>query len=160
LVEAPNRDASLLVFAQRAQARLEVEAWNQHGERFFGTRIGLAEALDLGGRIVIAPEGCEPGIRAALGRGRTDDDLVRADLAEARAGGGGLALLARRCPAVWLIERQTPTDMLALRLAAVMASVLLGPILDPASGELFGVKTARMKLDGGRLLPIRANFTR
>jgi hypothetical protein len=147
LVEASNRDGTLLVFAQRAQARLEVEAWNQHGERFFGTRIGLAEPLERGGRIVIAPEGCEPGIRAVEGRGRSEDDLVRADLAEARAGGGGLALLARRCHTVWLIERRSPTDTLALRLAAVMASVLLGPILDPAAVEIFGVRTARMKLD-------------
>jgi hypothetical protein len=147
LVEASNRGATLLVFAQRAQAHLEIDAWNQHGERFFGTRIGLAEPLDRGGRIVIAPEGCDPGVRSVEGRSRNEDDLVRADRAEARAGGGGLALLARRCPTVWLIEGQSPTDALALRLAAVMASVLLGPILDLAAGELFGVKTARMKLD-------------
>jgi hypothetical protein len=147
LVQASNRDGTLLVFAQRAQAHLEVEAWNQHGERFFGTRIGLAEPVERGGRIVIAPQGGEPGIRAIEGRGRNDDDLARADLAEARGAGGGLALLARRCPTVWLIERLSPTDTLALRLAAVMASVLLGPILDLATLELFGVKTARMKLD-------------
>lgn len=147
MVEASHRDGFLRIFAQQAEAHLEIEAWNRHGERFFGARIGLAEPLDGGGRIVIAPEGLEPGIRAARGRARNEDDLVQAERAEERAGGGGLALLARRCQTVWLVERRDPADTLALRLAAVMASVLLGPILDPTSGELFGVRTARLKLD-------------
>jgi hypothetical protein len=128
-------------------ANLEIDAWNQQGERFFGTRIGLAELAENGGRLVIAPEGRDPGMRAIEGRERNEKDLVRADIAEARAGGGGLATLARRCPVVWLIERESTTDMLALRLAAVMASVLLGPILDPETSEIFGVKTARLRLE-------------
>jgi hypothetical protein len=147
LGEASNRDGRLLVFAQRARAVLEVDAWNAHGERFFGTRIGLAEPLDNGGRLVIAPNGRDPGLRAIEGRDRTEDDLVRADFAEARAGGGGLAALARRCQTVWLIERVSTTDLLALRLAAVMASVLLGPIVDPERSDIFGVKTARLRLE-------------
>jgi hypothetical protein len=86
-------------------------------------------------------------MRAIEGRERDEKDLARADLAEARAGGGGLAGLARRCETIWLIERLSTTDMLALRLAAVMASVLLGPILDPETSEIFGVKTARLRLE-------------
>lgn len=38
-------------------------------------------------------------------------------------------------------------DTLALTLAAILASILLGPILDPRRSELFGVKTARRKLE-------------
>jgi hypothetical protein len=126
---------------------LEVDAWNAHGERFFGTRIGLAEPAKGGGRLVIAPEGLDPGMRAIEGRERDEMDLARADIAEARAGGGGLAALARRCQTVWLIERVGATDMLALRLAAIMASVLLGPIVDPGTCDIFGVKTARLRLE-------------
>jgi hypothetical protein len=148
LVESSNRDGRLLVFAQRTRATLDIDAWNQQGERFFGTRVGLAEPLDNGGRLVIAPHGHDPGLRAIEGRDRGEDDLVRADLAEARAGGGGLAGLARRCQTVWLIERVSTTDMLALRLAAILASVVLGPILDPETSEIFGVKTARLKIEG------------
>jgi hypothetical protein len=48
---------------------------------------------------------------------------------------------------VWLVSRKGDRDPLALRLASILASVLLGPILDVQSGELFGVKTARAKLD-------------
>ncbi len=147
--EASNQDRRLLVFAQRARAVLEVDAWNAHGEQFFRTRIGLAEPSENGGRLVVAPEGLDPGMRAVEGRERNEKDLVRADIAEARAGGGGLGFLARRCPVVWLIERESATDMLALRLAAVMASVLLGPIVDPETLEIFGVKTARQKIAAG-----------
>jgi hypothetical protein len=147
VTETSSRDGWLIVFAQRAQVLLEIEAWNNQGERFFGTRIGLAEPCEGGSRLVVAPTGCEPGVRSAVGRARNAEDLARADRAEGLAGGGGLALLSRRCHTVWLVEREHAEDLLALHLAAVMASVLLGPILDPVALELFGVRTARAKLD-------------
>lgn len=150
--EASNPDGFLVVFAQRARALLEVEAWNRQGERFFSTRIGLAEPLENGGRLVVAPHGRDPGVRRVEGRGRQESDLLQADIAESRAGGGGLGELARRCPTVWLVERESAGDLLALQLAAVMASVLLGPILDPAACQLFGVKTARAKIDAATRL--------
>ena len=53
-------------------------------------------------------------------------------------------LLGKRNP------RIADPDALALRLAAILASVLLGPILDARVPELFGVKTARAKLDALR----------
>ena len=49
-------------------------------------------------------------------------------------------------PCGWSSARRDP-DPLALRLAAILASVLLGPILDVRVPELFGVKTARAKLE-------------
>ena len=89
-------------------------------------------------------------MRWAHARPRSDEDLALADQAEARAGGGGLAGLARRCAAVWMIAREGDEDALALRLAAILASVYLGPILDARGPEIFGVKTAREKLEGLR----------
>jgi hypothetical protein len=134
--EPSSPDGFLVVFAQRAQALLEVEAWNRQGERFFSTRIGLAD----------------PGVRRVEGRFRQESDLLQADIADSRARGGGLGELARRCQTVWLVERESASDLLALQLAAVMASVLLGPILDPAASQLFGVKTARAKIDAATRL--------
>ena len=55
--------------------------------------------------------------------------------------------MARRCQTVWLVARTDDADPLALRLAAILASVVLGPILDARGPELFGVKTARAKLE-------------
>jgi hypothetical protein len=48
---------------------------------------------------------------------------------------------------VWLVSRADQADPLALRLAAILASVFLGPILDVRVPEIFGVKTARAKLE-------------
>jgi hypothetical protein len=139
---------ALLVFGQRTDAHVDVDAWNAHARRFFATRIGLASvAAGDGTSFVVAPDGETPGVRPAFARPTTPEDLALADAAEARAGGGGLALLARRCGIVWLVAREDPSDRLALRLAAIVASVLLGPIVDADSGEIFGVKTARAKLE-------------
>jgi hypothetical protein len=153
------RESGYIVFAQRADARIDIAAWSRQAERFFSTRLGLAEdkryaagvaaARTDDARFVIAPEGAPPGIRSAYARPCEADDLARALRADERAGPGGtgLALVARRCPTVWLIARAVDPDPLALRLAAILASVLLGPILDVRVPELFGVKTAREKLD-------------
>jgi hypothetical protein len=151
-------DAAYMIFAQRPDARVEIEAWSAHAERFFATRLGLtAEKRYAPGevprtdaaRFVIAPEGEAPGIREASGRPCIEDDLTLAAATDERAGPGGtgLALLARRCQTVWLVERALDPDPLALRLAAILASIFLGPILDTRVPELFGVKTARAKLE-------------
>jgi hypothetical protein len=107
----------------------------------------------LGVRFVIAPADALPGIRAASRRARDAIDLVEAERAEARVGSSGLALLARRCPVVWTVEREEPEDALALLLAAILASLLLGPIFDRDAQALFGVKTARERLEALRRPP-------
>jgi hypothetical protein len=153
------QEAALLVFAQRADARLDIGALGAQAERFFATRLGLTEDKRYApgqeaprtdeARFVVAPAGAPPGIRAAFARPRDDADLALAVDADERAGPGGtgLALVARRCQTVWLVSLETDPDPLALRLAAILASVLLGPILDARVPELFGVKTARAKLE-------------
>jgi len=154
-----GREEAFLVFAQRADARIDIAGWNAQAERFFSTRLGLTEdkrypaghaaPLADGARFVIAPQGEPPGIRSAHARPRDPEDLALAAAADERAGigGTGLALVARRCPTVWLVSRELDSDPLALRLAAILASVLLGPVLDVRVPELFGVKTARAKLE-------------
>jgi hypothetical protein len=151
-VESP--EGALLVFAQRDAPRAEVAAWDAHGARFFRTRIALADDArspeERALRLVVAPSACEAGTRTVFGRRREAEDLALAQAAEARTRTSGLAALAARCPTVWLIAREGEPDALALSLAAVLASVLLGPILDLRAGEIYGVKTARAKLDALR----------
>jgi hypothetical protein len=157
---APELDV-YVVFAQRTDARVDIDAWSAHAERFFATRLGLAEDMRplMGAsaprvdraRFVVAPgdgTGDGPGIRQASARPRDERDLALAERAD--GAGTGLALLARRCPTVWLVTREGEGDRLALRLATILSSVLLGPILDPGRMELFGAKTARGKLERPR----------
>ncbi|MDP9149785.1 MAG: hypothetical protein M3O36_07605 [Myxococcota bacterium] len=154
----PGRDQTYLVFAQRLDARVEIDAWNAHAVRFFATRIGLTaeKRYEAGApfprtdaaEFVVAPDGELAGRRTAFARPSDDEDRARAEALDARGGFTGLGLLARRCGTVWLVTRVGQPDALALRLAAILASVLLGPILDEMAGDLFGVKTARAKLEG------------
>jgi hypothetical protein len=157
-------EASFAVFAQARDASVDIDAWNRHAERFFATRLGLTEErrgpaanVDVVG-FVIAPSSGRPAVRRAFARPAQEDDYARAEAAEAGAAGTGLARLARRCGMLWLVERVDATesaggeteggsDRTALLLAAILASVLLGPILDGRAPELFGVKTARAKLE-------------
>jgi hypothetical protein len=124
---------------------LDVEEWNGHAVRFFRTRLGLAQPLArLPVGIVVAPEGQEPGVRRVAARPREARDLALVAKADA---GNGLARLVRRCNAVWLVERTAEADALALRLSIILASLALGPVLDPRTLSLFGVKTGREKLE-------------
>jgi hypothetical protein len=143
------------VFAQRAPGELDLAACDAQARRFF------AATLEAGpeGHVVITtvarggggPDaGADAKIaqaRAIVGRAASDADRAMADEAEARAGGGGLAGLARRCAAVWEVERRGDDDTAALRIAALLASVMLGPIVDPIGPAIFGVKTARERLE-------------
>jgi hypothetical protein len=154
-LEPPSRSASYTVFAQRTDARVETALWERHAAQFFETRLGLtvpkqypddAPKLDAARVVVLPPVGSE-GVRLCYGRPRTDDDLRAAEDADTRAGSPGLGLLARRCATVWLVETVGEPDRLALLLAAILASVVLGPILSPDARDLFGVRTARAKLE-------------
>jgi hypothetical protein len=163
---APSRERALLVFGQTADARIEIESWNTHATRFFSTAIGLttdkrypagyAAPRTDEAAFVVAPPGEPPAIRSVAARPSDADDQALAEAADARRGPSGLALLARRCGMVWLVTRDEPSDRVALRLAAILASILLGPILDAAAGDLFGVKTARARLEDPTAHTIRS----
>ena len=132
-----------LVWSQSSAAAPDLAAWSAQAQRFFGAR--LENGRD--DEHIVLRHGEHAAERRLVARARTTVDLQLADEAEARAGGGGLALLARRCPTVWCLARDGAQDAAALRIAAILASVLLGPVLDPSVPELFGVKTARVRLE-------------
>jgi hypothetical protein len=159
----PPSSSSYLVFAQRDDARLDIAALQSHAKRFFGVKLGLtvtkhyttdAVEVDAARFVVAEADGTPLGTRLCYGRRTEPDDLTAAEMAERRQGTYGMALLAQRCPMVWLVTRESSEDRAALTIATVFASVLLGPILasphDAPTGqeELFGVRTARTKLEG------------
>lgn len=132
-----------IVFSSTSAQSVDAGGWDAHAQRFFRTRLLPAG----GGRVRVLAEGATEAERSVAWRERSESDLAAAEEGERRAGGGGLVLVARRCGSVWLVTREADDDRVALRLAMILASVHLGPIVDPRGPDLFGVKTARAKLD-------------
>jgi hypothetical protein len=151
----PDPSQAYVVFAQRPDARLEIAQLRQHAERFFGTTLGLTVPKMYGGEwpetdaatVVLGPSTVPGGVRLCFGHPRVDAELDAAQAAELRNGFTGMFDLAKRCPTTWLVAVESQIDRTALLLAAIFASVVLGPILSPGGGELFGVRTARAKLE-------------
>lgn len=159
----PPRKGSLLVFSQGPNVVLDMEAVKRSAERFFAAKVGLTVEKDYGGfdgpqedaaRVVLAAADAA-GTRLVFGRRTTDADVVAAEAAERAQGTYGLALLAQRCPTAWLVVPEADDDPVALSIAAIFASVMLGPILAPDGETIFGVKTAREKLERPKGTPYR-----
>jgi hypothetical protein len=154
----PPADGGFLVFAQREDARIELVDWQRHAAQLHATRLGLTVEKTYDGvfpqrdvaRVVLAPVRETPagdgsqGTRTCWGRPRVEADLASARAAEGAA--AGLADLAARCPYVWMVQAETDDDWVALRLAAILGGVLLGPIVAPRGAALFGPRTARARL--------------
>lgn len=148
------------VFSQDRDARFDLIRLQGHADRFFGAKVGLTVdkrygrdplPADAARVVVLAGDRGASGTRLMVGRPTSPEDLLRASEAEQRQGTSGLAQLAHRCPTIWLVVPETPEDRAALTLAAILASVMLGPILEPAHdaghAALFGVRTARLELE-------------
>jgi hypothetical protein len=155
---AAEAEASFMVFAQRSDARFDVNLISGQARRFFASELGLTAdksypdvppVVDEVRVVVAGPEG-NSGVRLCYARPTTAKDLEIAASAEMRVTYTGLSGLAKRCGYVWLVSSEGPEDRAALLIAAILASVYLGPILSPDANELFGVKTARLKLERAR----------
>lgn len=155
-LSAPDSRSSYTVYAQRTDASLDLATLKSHASRFFGARLGFTTPKDYGqprpltdaANVVLASDdGRTSGTRLCFGRPAADEDRSAAEAAETAQNTYGMALLAARCPTVWLVSHDTENDPVALTIAAIFASVLLGPILAPSGSELFGVRTARLKLE-------------
>ena len=76
-------------------------------------------------------------------RPATAADREAATAAEIRGKAGGMALLAARCPVLWIITPQADASGSAeLQLSALLASVALGPVLPSDESTLYGVRGA------------------
>lgn len=154
---APDRDLSYAVFAQRTDARLDVENIKRQAERYFAIKLGLtvdkrygdpAPAIDAARIVVAGGDGTSSGTRLVYGRRVDAADLAAAEQAERMMGTYGLALLAQRCKMIWCVVPDVEEDRAALTIAAILASTVLGPILSPGGHEIYGVRGARLKLEG------------
>lgn len=153
LLDPPPREKTWIVFSQERDVRLDVTRLQTQAARFFAAKIGLTVDKRYEGelplvdaaRVVLAASDAA-GTRLCFGRRAEPADVAAVEAAEAATRSYGLAQLAQRCPIVWSIVPSIDHDRVALALAAIFASLFLGPIVSPG-GEAFGVRTARMKLE-------------
>ena len=144
---------TLTAFSQSKGITLPLGRFVAAAERFFDCKLGLSVDKRYEGalpdvdaaRLVVSSPSAQ-GSRLVLVRASTPADLQRAEQAEISQNVTGMFALAKRCPRVLLIESEGTDDRVALLLAALIASVELGPIVTPKA-EIFGVRTARMKLE-------------
>ena len=72
------------------------------------------------------------------------------DAAAQAIGGAGMDALVARTKRIWQVSAESPigSDTLApLRVAAILAAVLLAPIVPPEGNTIYGVKGARERLE-------------
>jgi hypothetical protein len=144
---------TLIAFSQTKGIVLPVGRFQAAAERFFDCKLGLSvdkryegSLPDIDAARVVVSSPSAQGTRVIMVRPSVPGDLERAEQAEISQGVSGMFALAKRCPRVLLIESEGADDRVALLLAALVASVELGPIVTPKA-EIFGVRTARMKLE-------------
>ncbi len=149
-IEALSTSNACSLLSAEAAARLDGAAVVRNARGYFSLAVALdarpLEARDrleieVVGRghveIVTVPIDEAPLVRAAA------DEAVRA------IGGAGMDLLVAKARRVWQVRERADDPTLALLVAAVLASVLLAPIVPTGGGAIFGVRGARERLSRG-----------
>lgn len=119
-----------------------------HARRFFAAEIDVLSGSPPGsahGEVRLRFEAhryAGAGTFVVTSRPTSDDDRFAAEAAEARGNAGGMSLLAGRCAAVWDVTSQDASGSAELQLAALLASVALGPVLPEDGSTLYGVRGA------------------
>ena len=132
-------------------SRMAEGGWKRNAERFFNTELCLLTPKHYVDAMPRADFGI---VKIASTEVRLltmpiDSAVLRAGEAAAVAiGGAGFDVLVKRTKRLWQVHaRVEEGDPRApLLLTAVLASVLLAPVLPPEGGQIFGVKGCRERL--------------
>lgn len=154
-------DAAWSLFAAEPVARVELSRWRQQAETFFDARLALVQTLSDPGGVLPQTAAIELDVAPLAGGDATrvrvvtvplsDAPEVRAagERAVAAIGGAGLDALLARAKRLWQVQARPVGggDPRAPNVvAALLASVLLAPIVPPGERTAFGVRGARLRL--------------
>lgn len=155
-------DAAWSLLSPESDGRMELARWSHAATRFFGARLALAHPKTYPSGTTPLADGAWVDVAPSKGGTPTRVELVtlpidRAPLVLARSrlaaqaiGGAGFDVLVERTRRAWQVRAEPISgadDRAPLVLAAVLASVLLAPIVPPGGATIFGVKGARERLD-------------
>ena len=146
-----------LVLSRHAPPRVDASAWREQARRF------LAALVDAGDAARVLTESDTLPVRVASlqtpdvvsrvsvhasALTSASHEKQRADRAVRAIDGAGFDALVSAAKSVWFIEVDPRDDSrAALVVAATLSMVLLGPIVPPGDDAIFGVKTARARLE-------------
>lgn len=161
-VESLPIEGAYSLFARERDSRIDAAAWAAHGRRFFNLEVKLAREKHYQAGTVPLADVAELDVARvgdATSRARVTVvtiPLSRAEhvraagmLAAAAIGGAGMDSLIARASRLWqagaeVAPGEDPRAPLAV--AALLAAMLLGPVLPPDRSVVFGVKGARERL--------------
>lgn len=157
-LEPWSADEVFTVLAPEREGAFAPERWDHQARRFFGCSVKmtpvkrydggwpLADAATLTIARLSAEGGAHPVLVRTVPIERAPALLTAGRRGAEAMGGAGFDVLVERTRRVWQFRPTGSDDATwALLGAAVIASVLLGPILAP-DGRLLGVKSARERL--------------
>jgi hypothetical protein len=162
-VAAVDVDTAWSLLSPEVDGRMDLARWSHAATRFFGAQLALAHPKTYPGGTTPLADAAWLDVSSARGGEPTRVELLTLPIdrahfvldrsrAAARAiGGAGFDVLVERTRRVWQIRAgavASADDRAPLVLAAVLASVLLAPIMPPGGATIFGVKGARERLDG------------
>ena len=140
------------VFSQQPDLVAALPQLLAHARRFFAAELEVLSCSP--------PDRAEPAIAHVMlrlesarypgsgtfrleARPPTEADHAAARRAEVRGKAGGMAQLAARCAALWVVTGEGEiTGSAELQLSALLASVALGPALPEDESTLYGVRGA------------------
>lgn len=160
IVPMPPREA-LCLFAPDRAPRLDLPRWTQQAATFFAARVALVQTLgDPSGALPDAAR-FELDVAPIAGGAATRVRVLTVPLDDAPAareagrrgveaiGGAGFDALLARAARLWQVEARPAGEgdpRAPLVVAALIASVLLAPIVPPGEETIFGVRGARRRL--------------
>ena len=155
---APIAGPAWSILSPEADARVDAARWAHQAKTFFRLELEVltpkrypSGALPLADMLEVAIGGVD-GDRArvrvvTVPIERAPEARRRGLDAAAAIGGAGMDALVLRAKRLWQVADDTAHPHAPLAIAAVLASLLLGPIVPPSADAIFGVKGARERLD-------------
>ncbi len=151
------------LFSPEADGRIDEARFAHAAQAFFGARLTLATqkrypngAVPIADAFVLRIAPLRPDHAAAseltvvtLPLDRAREVKGAAQLAVTAIGGAGFDVLLTRAKRLFQVKAKVDAgdERAPLVAAAVLASVLLAPIVPPEGGAIFGVKGARLRLE-------------
>ncbi|MFO0762995.1 MAG: hypothetical protein U0359_41550 [Byssovorax sp.] len=160
-IEPLSIERAYALLSPEPEARIDAARWQHQAQTFFQASLSLvtekrypagtlpladAAIVDIGHRSL--PSSTQVTI-VTMPLDRAPAVLRAAEQGVVAIGGAGFDALLRRARRLWQVEVPAGASIDAaapLAVAAILASLLLAPVLPPGGGTIFGVKGARERL--------------